>query len=74
MVEAGGIEPPSESSFMQLSTSEYFLLKFPSQSGGNRDDSQSSPNAIYGHGHSRKSFTADRCPSESRGTLSADRS
>lgn len=74
MVEAGGIEPPSESSFMQLSTSVYYLLKFPWQSADKRAESQSSPNAIYGHGHSRKSFTANRCPSESRGTLPADRS
>ena len=74
LVEAGGIEPPSESSFMQLSTSVYYLLKFPWQSAGKRAESQGSPNAIYGHGHSRKSFTADRCPSESRGTLPADRS
>ena len=74
LVEARGIEPLSESSFMQLSTSVFYLLWFPVITADKRAEKTGSPYTIDGHGHFRQSFTAHRCPSESRGTPSVDRS
>ena len=74
LVEARGIEPLSERPSMKLSTSVFYLLKFPQRVAGKRAAQRSSPNTTDGHGHFRQSFTADRCPSESRGTPSVDRS
>ena len=62
LVEARGIEPLSESPFMQLSTSVYYLLKFPWATAGKRAETQSSPYTTIRHGHAIKSFTTNRCP------------
>ena len=74
LVEARGIEPLSENSSIQLSTSVFYLLKFPWQTAGKRAGCQSSPYTTQGHGHSPASFTTNRCPSGSRGTHPVDRS
>ena len=74
LVEARGIEPLSESPFMQLSTSVFYLLLFPEATADKRAEATGSPYTTVGHGHFPRSFTAHRCPSESRGTLPVDRS
>ena len=74
LVEAARIELASENSSIQLSTSVFYLLKFPWQTAGKRAGCQSSPYTIQGHGHSPVSFTTNRCPSGSRGTHPVDRS
>lgn len=74
VVEARGIEPLSENSSIQLSTSVFYLLRFLWQTAGKRAESQSSPYANLRHGHSSDSFTTDRCPSGSRGTHPEDSS
>lgn len=62
LVEARGIEPLSENPFMQLSTSVYYLLKFPYETAGNQAVTQSSPYTILRHGHTGEPFTTNRCP------------
>ena len=74
LVEATRIELVSESPFMQLSTSVYYLLKFPWETAGKRAETQSSPYTIQRHGHAVESFTTNRCPYESRGNQSQDSS
>ena len=74
LVEARGIEPLSESPFMQLSTSVFYLLLFPEATADKRAEATGSPYTTDGHGHFRQSFTTNQCPSEGRGTPSADRS
>ena len=74
MVEARGIEPLSENPFMQLSTSVVYLLKFPKKAADKQAESLGSPNTIKRNGHSAGSFTVSRCPCESHGTQSQDRS
>ncbi len=74
MVEARGIEPLSENSFMRLSTSVVYRLKFPEQTADKRAERSGSPNTIQRNGHSEESFTANRCPTKSRGTQMEDRS
>lgn len=70
VVEATRIELVSENLFIRLSTSVFYLLKFPVQTADKRAENTGSPNTIYRHGHSCKSFTTNRCPNESRGSQS----
>ena len=69
LVEARGIEPLSEKAFMQPSTSLDYLLKFPEQTADKRAESKGSPDTIQRYGHTDGSFTTDRRPTNSRGTL-----
>ncbi len=72
MVEARRIELLSENRSMQLSTSVVYQLKFPELTADKRAERTGSPNTIKGNGHSQRTFTANRRPSDSRGTLSED--
>ena len=74
VVEATRIELVSENPFMQLSTSVFYLLKFPEPTADKRAENSGSPNTIQRHGHAEEPFTVSRCPCESHGTQSQDSS
>lgn len=62
MVEAAGIEPASESPFLQLSTSVVCLLKFPIHTADKQAVRAGSPNTFQRHGQVFETFTTHRCP------------
>ena len=72
LVEATRIELVSEDPSIQLSTSVFYLLRFPAQTAGKRAESESSPNTIPKYGHTKGTFTVNRRPSGSHGTLPED--
>jgi len=63
LVEARGIEPLSESPFMQLSTSVFYLLRFPRSGADKRAPQRSSPYTSGRHGHAFGTFTTKSMPS-----------
>ena len=74
VVEATRIELVSENPFMQLSTSVFYLLRFPELTADKRAENSGSPNTVQRHGHAEESFTVSQCPCESHGTQSQDSS
>ena len=62
MVEARGIEPLSESPFLQLSTGVVYLLKFPIRTADKQAVRAGSPNTFPRRGRVRETFTTNRCP------------
>lgn len=72
LVEAARIELASENLFMQLSTSVFYLLKFPMVAADKRAEIVGSPDTIERNGHSAGSFTANQRPISSRGILPVD--
>jgi len=71
-VEARGIEPLSENLFPQLSTGVVYLLKFLLQTADKQAVCKSSSDTFLRCEQAAGTFTTDRCPTVSRGTLAED--